>query len=312
MTLILSMGSRDYIIQACDRRLTAGKMLVNDDATKICNLVFGNGSALVSFTGLAEAGSFNMRSWLRQTLSACGQPDYSLGGILQRFSERATAHFRTCPDIQRVAAASRRTTFIFSAYMHYVDGTPPLGAVALVSNFENGALEKPNDEFTITCMNEPPELPEDHQWVIPAGTFPWGVEVLRPVRELLARRLPPEHVIGRAVALMRELANRPRAQGAIGEQLLSCILWRDKPGLVPSYYHARKVCLTEPGPDIVFAHPDGSWSSAGLRIRGFGPDGREVPMYVPPAKPNAPCPCNSGRKYRDCHDVSRRKYGSRH
>ncbi|WP_437745064.1 hypothetical protein WMF39_08565 [Sorangium sp. So ce1504] len=53
MTLILSTGNRDYIIQACDRRLTAGKMPVNDDATKMCNLVFGNGWAPL---GGARAG----------------------------------------------------------------------------------------------------------------------------------------------------------------------------------------------------------------------------------------------------------------
>jgi hypothetical protein len=155
MTLILSMGSRDYLIHACDRRVTAGKRVHDDDATKMCNLVFRDGNAIVSYTGLAISGRFSMRKWLRENLAQSGKPDFGLDGIIKRFTDRATKHFRTCADICAVQPASRRTTFIFSGYVYYRDDLPARGVLVEVSNCDNGRLAEPTDDFVATALLEP-------------------------------------------------------------------------------------------------------------------------------------------------------------
>jgi hypothetical protein len=73
MTLIQTVWTQDRILQVSDRRLTAGKTLVDDHYTK---LVLWNERFTVGFTGLARVDRRQREStalWMAKILSDCAQ-----------------------------------------------------------------------------------------------------------------------------------------------------------------------------------------------------------------------------------------------
>ena len=91
MTLILTLGNNDQMIQISDRRLSSNGKLIDDESNKCGVLFCKKARTAFGYTGLAQWKSFNTQKWLLKALHDSAQPDYSMGGILKRLKLNATS-----------------------------------------------------------------------------------------------------------------------------------------------------------------------------------------------------------------------------
>jgi hypothetical protein len=71
MTLILTLGNCDQIIQLADRRLTVNGRLQDDELNKAGIFICANARLAFGFTGLARTHGFETQRWLLSALSEC-------------------------------------------------------------------------------------------------------------------------------------------------------------------------------------------------------------------------------------------------
>lgn len=135
MTLIIAAGNSDQFVQVSDRRLTTNGNVQDDESNKAIVFNCSNARMSVGFTGLAKVGSFSTRDWLLSTLNKCAPPDYVADEIIKRFTERATEEFNRNPQLKLLSGAQKRLSIMFTGYLYHHE--PPLGALAIVSNFQN-------------------------------------------------------------------------------------------------------------------------------------------------------------------------------
>src|SRR2546430_17145808 len=103
VNLFLTHTDPQYTIQLSDRRLTtfpaAGSAggaarVVSNDANKAGALVCGDARLAYSFTGLAKAGAFDTRSWLRAAMLEAAPPEFQIEYMVERLRQIATRQFR--------------------------------------------------------------------------------------------------------------------------------------------------------------------------------------------------------------------------
>jgi uncharacterized protein YecA (UPF0149 family) len=121
------------------------------------------------------------------------------------------------------------------------------------------------------------------------------------LRKLLVERRPPKAIIGKAVELIREMADRISAQGVIGKQISTITLPRDINLSAETGYHSNSVTYSVAMPDMVTTIDEHRRTAhGGISIRVANPK-TAAPMTVPRVHRNSPCPCGSRIKYRKCH-----------
>lgn len=302
MTLIITFGNCDFISQLSDRRLTANGTLIEDESNKSSVLFCANGRLAVGFTGLAKTYEFVTRKWLLNALFECAPPDYTAQKILDRFIERATKDFNSIPALVKTPKAHKRLSIMFSGYLH--DHDPPWAVYAIMSNyqkFNDKADEEARNYFTCEFWSENRPSQEEITLVQKVGWWAaFNDNDAEGIRVLLRKRVPPKVALDKAIAIMREVANRPIASGLIGKQLTSITIHRDITKRVDTGYHPENEKHETVMPDIVYAQPGMHMTVEDIKLKAVDPK-TTPPLVFPKVPKHQPCPCRSGKKYKNCH-----------
>lgn len=303
MTFILALGNREQFIQISDRRLSWDGKLVEDESNKAGILLCKDARHIFAFTGLAKYGNFNTRQWLLNALYECCPPDYEINRIMPRLMERATRDFQAIATLKNLEPRRKRLSIMFSGYNYYTD--PPMAAIGILTNYQNFQTGKDApeawDHFEMNCWSE--IRPLDHEFTIVQRTGNWAVmtsEDEASLRDLLQKLKPYRAIADKAVSLVWEMSDRPKAKGAIGKQLSVVVMQRDITQHVLARYYSTSVGHKMYAPDEVVGISD-TWrhAHADRELWIDGQSGPEI-WVIPKVKGKAPCPCKSGKKYKVC------------
>jgi SEC-C motif-containing protein len=291
MTLILSLMNPAQAILVADRRFTKGGRLFDDERTKTTVLFCSDARALVAFTGLAEAGTFETSRALLKALARTLQPDHLLRLKIQRFALLMTEEIRKL----RLGARVRHLTIVFTGFYYY--GPVPLPFVCQVTNAANGLDKDATDELVPFWAKQP------------FGIYGFGARAgvatkdRATLRQLLAEGKPATALVEKAVNTIQLSADSPRSKGLVGKQCNSVILPADPHAGVLAQYHSATLANKIYMPNYVVSTPAASLTNYGSSIEQL--DRRANPLVVPKVGRNAPCPCGSGQKYKGCHGTRR-------
>jgi len=304
MTLILTLGNSEQVIQISDRRLTVNSKLKDDESNKAGILICGNARLAFGFTGLSQIWDFKTRPWLLSALEECSPPDYTIGGILDRLKKKATRDFHTLPALRSIPQSNKRLSVMFSGYLYNQD--PPLVVCALLSNFQglkfSAVSRTARDEFECTYYTEKRPTDQEISLVQRVGFWPaMNNKDVDSLRKFLKELRPAKAITGKAVEIMRTIADRPQAEGKIGKQLSSISLPSDITMSAETDYYSNVLAHEVYMPDMIVAVNDKNQSSfTGISLQAVDP-ANTPPMEVPKVGRNQPCPCGSGKRYKWCH-----------
>ena len=302
MTLIITFCNCDYITQLSDRRLTSNGKLIEDESNKATVLFCSNGRLAFGFTGLAKSYEFETMPWLLSAIFECSPPDYSAYDIINRLRERATNDFNTIPALKKTQNKDKRLSIIFSGYLYH--HAPPLAVYAIMTNYQsfNGtSVEEAREFFTCTYWNEIRPNKDDFTLVQKIGQWPaFNDNDANQIRLLLKKKVPPKSTLDRAIDIVREVSKRPIANGLIGTQLTSITIYRDKTKNIETGYHSEIKKHEIVMPSIVYAKRDNHTIIDNFRVRAVNSQ-TSLPMVYPKVPRRRPCPCGSGKKYKNCH-----------
>jgi len=193
------------------------------------------------YTGLARWQNFNTQKWLLKALHDSAPPDYSMGGILKRLKINATNTFQNHAALKSADKCFKRLSVMFSGYVN-IDGGPPRQGCAILSNYlnleNNSSFAEASEEFSLyhTSAKKGVEWPTLVQRV--GNWRAMSTEHIIVLRELISQKKPAEAIIGKAIKLIREMADNPKSQGTIGKQLTSIAVPYDPTLGVESNYHS--------------------------------------------------------------------------
>lgn len=303
MTLILTLGNPEQVIQIADRRLSCNGRVVDDEANKAGVIVCSNARFAFGFTGLAKYASFVTRDWLLDTLAQSGPPDFTIGHIITRVKDAATRTFREHPSLRFAPKEHKRLSILFSGYV-YTDN-PPLQGFAVISNYEDYVTGHYSGEawdgFVSAYWQEP--RPSESIPILMQRVGNWKAvngSDMAGIRELLEAKKPSRAIVGKAIELIRDIADRQAAQGTIGKQLSTIRISRNlRENVRTGYYSASNLHVTYL-PDLVYLLPTQRYVVRDARVEAVNPL-TTPPISVPKVGRNQPCPCGSGKKYKHCH-----------
>ena len=304
MSLIVAAGNHDQFIQLSDRRLSINGRICTDESNKAIVLNCANAHLSIGFTGLAECGAFKTKDWILKTIHECAPPDYTAENIVKRFTDRASFDFGRLPELKLLPSQHKRLSVMFTGYLNHHE--PPLGALAVVSNFQNmdsgTTSQTALSEFS-ACFREE-KRPNNGMISLFAhvGTLPPIPEELRKkVVEMVKERKPAEAIVDKLVEIIRVLSDDPRSGNTIGKQLMSVVIPRDKDKGVECDYHSEQVRFESFLPDQIYAVSNKlHLTVANISIIPLDPK-TTPPISGPKLRPNQPCWCKSGKKYKHCH-----------
>lgn len=297
MTFVLSLGNADQIIQASDRRLTLNGKVVDDFSNKAGHAVCDDASFLYSFTGIARVGDHHITSrWLSEALYDAAQHGHNIQQITARFAQDADRFFQSSTFLTNLHPSDRRLTVMFTGYTadNFIFN-------CLISNFQDfvNGIDHPEAqrEFSYHAEKSIKSTTENPTCIQAIGQFGALIETdVAELREMLDRRKSSEALLQKAIAVIRKIADRPRANGTVGKKVSTIRISHSDPLTPVTGYSsdvaekvlflADQVNLRTGAPKILIA--DAQISAA-------------VPIIIPRVHRNAPCPCRSGKKYRDCH-----------
>lgn len=302
MTLILSVGGPTFCLQVSDRRLTrvsnSGRVItVSEQSSKAILLHSLDAQLVVGFTGLARAPRFETQERLLLHVRELGQAGVHQSlPILHGLAERLTR------DLSRVAAdpLTRRLSVLVTGYRQV--GEAKQLSVGLISNFQT--LRDVSQE---TGSTSPwPSLrvfTEVHQDPLATAVFTVGVtrsiptEDVRLVRQAVgASGARFEDIAELTARIVQTAAHSPTGRRTIGDSVMMTAVFSD--GREPTgRYFSDSPSPTLYFPDIVTALP-GYANRIRLRLEAHDPT---TGLTTPPTHRRRPCPCGSGRRYRDCH-----------
>ncbi|WP_108683295.1 YecA family protein [Methyloceanibacter sp. wino2] len=300
MTIIIGICTSQAVQMFSDMRLSWNGEVRDDETVKACFFESGVARVIFGYTGLAEwktndpDTSFNTLAWLTGEISECLGRTTSINDLLRELRERASNTFNSHPALTQLAPERRRLSVVFLGYEYPQQNGPEEGRPfsAVLSNFEDVASEVRHDtaqsEFFLHVR--PCDESGAQQLLL------LGVQVVSDSRKaeltaLIKEGKPPKALAGKALQIVAEASDNPRARGAVGPNTMEATLWpiRQKPP--QSIYHSAtggdKIHL------LGMVEPNG-WAIARIQL---------VTQDKFPGRPNrnAPCPCGSGVKYKRCH-----------
>lgn len=301
MTLILTLGNNEQIIQISDRRLSCDGRVVDDESNK-CGVLFCNNARMAfGYTGLARWKNFITRDWLLKALHDSAPPDFTIGETLERLKTNAMETFQSHPDLRKADKTVKRIALMFSGYIN-LDSKPRQGC-AILSNYHdfanNSEFPEASDQFKISYSS----ATEGIEWptlVQRAGN--WHAitdDIISEFRILLSKKKPAEAIIGKAIAVIIEIADNPKSQGAIGKQLTSITIPYDHTLSVATNYYSQYTKPETYMPALVYLLPDQHFTVSNITSQPI--EKNALPLSVPKVGKNHPCPCGSKRKYKHCH-----------
>ena len=299
MTFAIVLGNTDQIIQASDRRLTAANGdLVDDAANKAGHVLCDDATFLYCFTGLARVGNAHITSrWILDALSEAAESGHSYYDLVRYFADISTRFFARSKFLQRLSPNARRLTVMFTGYRadgHILN--------SLISNFQGFGTYMDNAEahpaFTFLTFKSTYSAAERNPTLIQAiGQF----GALMPddeaqLRVMLERRAPTEALRQKAVSLIQDISDRPRARGTVGKKVTTARLRRSHPFAPVVGFGSNEAERALPLLNQVYLMT----GSPGIRIADAQIT-TQTAAFLPRVHRNAPCPCGSGQRYRLCH-----------
>ena len=325
MTLVVAMGNWRHAIQLSDRRLTtiagvgSSPYTLTDEANKAGFISCKDARLVYGFTGLATDAwppiGFDARKLLRTSLIAAAAPDYRVDGIIERFSDLMAKEFRTNPAVRAIPEHHRRLTVMFSGFRYSEQGRK--NAFWIVSNNkadfadapESAARDTVSENFGVIFWESPLNAGNKF-YVHCVGDHPRVKERdYEHLKKLVSECRPAGALIGAALKLIHNAAGDGSVpDGKIGKQISAIEIPADLRELVTSSFSSNV-------PSSMFFVPDGllalgpdqcKWVEMELEAKpndaGSAKSGIAI---VPRVHRNAPCPCGSGLRYRECHRRTR-------
>jgi len=299
MTFALVVANADQIIQVSDRRLTGWTGdIVTEASGKAGHLLCDDASVLYCYTGLAFINEFKTPIWLMEALQAASRQNAQFRELIEHFAEIATEKFRIDPDVLSMDVRNRKLTVMLTGYT--ADG---FITNALISNFQDfvNFTNHPvaQEEFAVYCECSRDPAPANPTMIQAIGAFRAMTDAdERELRTLLERRASHNAIRAKAAAIVADISSRHRAGGTVGKRLNTGRLDFQSPLAATAGYESDIVENELPMLDIV----DGRSNSPGLMI-GQLQISAGAPVVFPKVHRNAPCPCGSGKRYRNCHRV---------
>ncbi len=304
MTLVVHAINEEQAIQISDRRLTSVNGIVTDEGNKAATFQCEDGRFAVGFAGLAYSGSFKTANWLLEALRKCAKPTFMAYETIQGFAEAATNEFSRNGFLRNLSKRDRRVTFLFSGFLRR-DGAPR-ASYAMVTNFQDYSVGADSpiawDRFHATFYGEGPTSRESFWSVQRIGMWPeFDGDDLVTLQWFAQQKKPADAIAHKAFKLIRSIAERPASAGLIGKQLMSVVVPADfnSPILFEydsatpkhTYYIPNSLVMTKACPGVI---------SRDFQLAPLDPT-RTPPMVGPRQRPNEPCRCQSGKKYKRCH-----------
>jgi hypothetical protein len=307
MTLILGLANEDQMVLVSDRRRSFVGRPPDEESNKalVANLL--DARVAVAFTGLASTPNFQTRYWLAEALSEAARPEPLLEPTMARFREIASR------DIKNVALSAQddpsiKRLTIFVAGYQYSDERPRPWFFR-VSNFEGEELypkpkQLPDDDFSLVWARGQKPATVPYGFVVAGGTtrgIPSGS--ITQLQRLVAEKKPPRALVDKAVEVIQAAAESPASSDKVGKQCTSIVLPQNPAISAQLEYHsanlARQVFL--PGYIEARGGNFGSFITMDAEVAFEDEAGNRVVAQVPKVGRNKPCPCGSGRKYKQCH-----------
>lgn len=301
MTLVLTLGNRDQVVQISDRRLSTNGKPIDDESGKTGVLFCPNARLAFGYTGIARFKSFDTFSWLLQALHDSAPPSFIAQDIIETLKVRATQTFATHPALVPAPRSVKALSVLFSGYI-YGTGYPKQG-YALLSNYVNlrtgHRYSEPQDEFETRFFSET-DASDNPTMIERIGNWHGIADAdMYELRQLISERKPREAIVGVAVDLLRKIADRPKSANCIGKQLTTICISPDITEPVETAYHSNVVRRPTYMPAHVFLFPDNHATVSNISVVPVEPD--TMPMSVPKVNKNAACPCGSRVRYKKCH-----------
>lgn len=296
MTFVIALANADQVIQVSDRRLSWRGQLVDDSSNKAGHAVCNDASFLYSFTGLARVGSHATSMWLLDALYNAAQRGHGFLDIADELAEEATSYFHSSSDIRLLQAGDRRLTVMLTGYT-----ANDLIVSSLISNFQDFSnfVDHPTAQRKFTAHTEVSNCPaaENPTMIQAIGQFRALTQTDESeLRLMLEQRVPAEAIRQKGITLVQEIANRSSAHGAVGGKLNTARLCRLDP-LVPVAGYASDIVEN----NIHLLDQVNLCTGAPKLLIADVQLGTTSPVVFPRVHRNAPCPCGSGLRYRDCH-----------
>jgi hypothetical protein len=307
MTLILCLSNEEHTVLVSDRRLSFKGKPPDEESNKALVLTLLDARLAVAFTGLGSTPNFKTRLWLGEALSEAAEPEPLLESTMARFREIASR------DIKKVALSAQddpsiKCLTIFAAGYQYSNDRPRPWFFR-VSNFEGEKLlprpqSLPNDDFSLIWTREKRPTSTPYTCAI-AGGWTRGIppNSLSQVHTLLTARKPPRALVDKAVEIIQATADSPTSSDKVGKQCTSIVLPQNPALPAELEYHSATLARQTFLPGYIEAR-GGQFGAYILMDPTFALEdeaGNRLVAQVPKVGRNRPCPCGSGRKYKQCH-----------
>lgn len=277
------MANNSIAVLVADRRVTQGRIVLEDEFNKVTVLICKDARLSVAFTGLATYNDFNTSEWIAKTLHEICEQTPEIHSILVALEVRAGETFSA------LAAEDRRLTIVLCGFV-YPGGTPE-PRIYIVSNFEHGAYSP--EVFATRSVGALGQILVEtagQSSVLPAST-------VDKLRNLLAATLLPSALVRYTVRHLQNAAKHAKALNRIGERCTAVIVRSAIDTSITTTYHTPRNANRAYGPNIVFAQSIISLGSEMMASSILaGPEIRKQDL----------CWCGSGEQFKHCH---MRKYG---
>jgi hypothetical protein len=322
MTLVLALSNSEVTIQIADGRLTSlERCAVNanpldDLAVKAGLLLCGDARLAYSFAGLAFTGTFAQRTfdtrlWLRRAILEAADPFYQAQPIVDKLRELLTAEFQTNREILKLPKSSRRLSVMLAGVLNTIHGGMHTSWV--LTNYQQsfdawGVVQadraEAHEEFAVASWQQPLSLGDAYAHIERLGTWR-AVSDTRMLRlaELLAERRPVPALVDAGVKALQSASDSHRSLKQVGKEASVLIIptdhrepcsGRSGVGSARKSLHRVPDWLVATGPN------ERRWVS--LEFEKVADPGKPYSdVSTPRVRRNAPCPCGSGYRYRDCH-----------
>jgi hypothetical protein len=227
-----------------------------------------------------------------EAIADAAPPDHQIDGLINRFVDVATQKWLNLPGRPEDKSAE----FMFAGFRY----APPdrfRPYLAVVTNFADEGGTRALDAFRVDLPDVRPGyvMFAGAHGVIPADVEHALVENMKPETH-------PNAVLAKTLHLVRSAAQSTAAGGAIGQQCTSIVLPADLNQRAQSAYHTAQASRRALGTSFVEARGGefGVWMTLDPEIWATDDEGNPVVVAMPPVGRRQPCPCGSGKRYKNC------------
>lgn len=306
MTLITVAANPAFIVQVADRRLSTAAGPLPVEQTKAIHFHLPASDFLVGYTGLALVGNKGMHQILMEVLQRSAElGNYEIGPTAEAITAELTKVFRS-KEVRAYRPEDRRLTVMMTGF-NRIESTRYTLIQGLWTNYQDwnvGDYVEANDTFMFT-----------HFAVRPGETWPTIVQrigafeesqlprIESAIRPLLSQGKPPRAVRDRLVLDLPELSRQHRTVGVNANAAIlypnGQIEWSYSTGKPEWHYSIGNSVIAVPGQDLMVS----DFVVEVVDSKSI-PDRGGTAMTVPRVAKNRPCPCGSGRRYRQCHGLT--------